>query len=200
MALTLPTCPRVREFFPRLVYSGNDIEPVSGPSARESRLGSKWAFDIELDTMEYAARMKWMRLETETDTVLWPIPQPGIDTAGQGTPRVKGAGQAGNSILVDGITPGYTVQEGRWINIVTDSQRYTYNVTGDVTANGSGEALIGVLPILRWPHADNDVVELASPVLEGFVRRGSISGAIKNRYRRNAGVIDGLGFTITERT
>lgn len=200
MALTLPTCPPVREFFPRLVQSRNDFNPaIGGPDSREARIGGKWAFDITLAPMEYATFMDWVDLEAETDTVIWAIPQPGVTTSGEGTPRVKGAGQAGDSLLVDGITPSYTVEKGRWLSVITGGQRYLYCAKSAVTANGTGEALIPVRPLIRVQHADNDVVELAAPKIEGLVRSGSVNGTILNRYQRSGGHLKGLSFTITER-
>jgi hypothetical protein len=200
MALTLPTCPPARQFFPRLVQSRNDLNPAfGGPDAREARLGGRWAFEIELAAMEYDTFMDWCDLEAETDTVVWQIPQPGVTTSGEGTPRVKGAGQSGDSLLVDGITASYAIQKGRWLSVITSGQRYLYCVKTAVTANGSGEALVPVRPLIRFQHADNDVVELATPKIEGLVRSGSVNGAILNRYQRHGGHLKGLSFTITER-
>lgn len=200
MAITLPTCPPVASYTPRLVSARNDLTPAfGGPVTREVRAGARWAFDIELAPMEYATFMLWNGLEAEADTVVWTIPQPGESVSGEGTPLVQGGSQTGSTVLIDGLTVGYTIKAGRWISIITSSQRYLYQVTGDVTANGSGVASVTIRPSLRVSPADNDVVEVTTPKIEGFVRAGSVNGQVLNRYKRQGGHLKGLSFTIEER-
>lgn len=86
-----------------------------------------------------------------------------------GTPLLDGAVTTGRSITIDGLTPGYVLQEGYWLSLVKDGQHYLHSIgTGD-TADGAGEATVELNELLRTDFADNTVINLAAPMVEGFV-------------------------------
>lgn len=173
-ALTLPTSPGPVRQVPRLVSARNEFNPAfGGGMAREARLGARYAIDFALPPMKYAEAMEWTDLEAEIDTVRMRIRQPGfVNTSGAGTPLVDGAGQAGNSITLKGLGAGYTIKKGQFLSITTAGQLYLYRSKSEVTANGSGAVSVSLRTVLRWPHADEDPVELVTPSIEGFVNAG----------------------------
>lgn len=78
-----------------------------------------------------------------------------------GTPLVKGAGQTGNSLIVDGCTAGVT----NWIRAGDQFQVETQLkiCTADANTNGSGETTIYFVPALHESPADNAALSVATP-------------------------------------
>lgn len=108
-------------------------------------------------------------LKAKTQGLRIDFPLCGVDQGSPGSPRIKGANQAGDDIDMDGFTAGYVMREGYWFSIYTNSQHYLYNAAADATADGSGNITVPVVPWLRRPPADNDVVYVQQPMIEGLV-------------------------------
>jgi hypothetical protein len=176
--LTLPTVPAPRSMSIELVTAKNTLTPAFGGSDQELlRKGTRYALSFEVGPMAYATSMDWDDLMAEGDTVLMRVYQPGLVIGTPGTPLVNGAGQAGTSLVIDGLTAGYVIRKGQFLSIVTAGQRYLYRARASATANGSGQATVQFRNMLRRPPADNDVVEIAQPMIEGFVKDMSM-GAV----------------------
>jgi hypothetical protein len=175
-----------------LISTKNTLVPATGGDEQEiRRKGSKYALTYSMPVMTYSTSMAWDDLMAEGDTAVMRVFQPGFDTGTPGTPLVNGAGQIGSAIVVDGLTPGYVIRKGQFLSIVTGGQRFLYRARADVTATG-GSATILLRTLLRRPPADNAVVEIAQPMIEGFVRDlGEWSVGIER--------LVGLKFTIRER-
>lgn len=77
----------------------------------------------------------------------------------RGTPLVKGAGQTGTSLLIDGMTVGATLLAGDFFAVNGELKMAVANAT----ANGSGEMTVTFEPPLRASPADNAAVTLSSP-------------------------------------
>lgn len=153
-----------------LISTKNTLTPATGGDEQEiRRKGSKYALTFSLPVMAYSQSMAWSDLHAEGETVVMRVFQPGFDTGAPGAPLVKGAGQIGSALIVDGLTPGYVIRKGQFLSVLTGGQRFLYRARADVTAT-SGEAVIQLGTLLRRPPADNAVVELAQPMIEGFVR------------------------------
>jgi hypothetical protein len=176
--LTLPTVPAPRSMGIELVTAKNTLTPAFGGSDQELlRKGTRYALSFEVGPMAYVTSMDWDDLMAEGDTVLMRVYQPGLVIGAPGTPLVNGAGQAGTSLVIDGLTAGYVIRKGQFLSIVTAGQRYLYRARASATANGSGQATVQFRNMLRRPPADNDVVEIAQPMIEGFVKDMSM-GAV----------------------
>lgn len=139
---------------------------------RVDRLGNRYRVAVGLPPIrnQDIGRVVVSRLlqgKTEGMRIEWQLA--GIDQGSPGAPRIKGAGQSGRNILIDGCRPGYGVSEGFWLSIETDGQHYLYNVAEPATADGAGEMTIKLTPPLRKPPADNDVIHLQKPMIEGAV-------------------------------
>jgi hypothetical protein len=156
------------------------------------RLGRHWRFSVTLPLLTQEQALSWSVLDSDTDTMVWSIPQGGLQAAGEGTPRVAGASQLGTTLDVDGLTVGYVVKQGAFISVTTSSRRYVYQVTAQATADGTGAAALSIQPPLRVSPADNDVVEIAAPKVEGLASRQPVSFGVLHR-------VSGLSFTIEER-
>jgi hypothetical protein len=101
--------------------------------------------------------------------VSYAIHQPTTPTGSPGSILIAGAGQTGDSIDVDGGTPGYVVRQGQWLNIETSPRKYLYQAAASVRLDGSGEGTIELEPLLRAIPNDDDAVSLGAPVVEGLL-------------------------------
>lgn len=180
---------------PMLITARNELIPAyGGPDQRRNRMGSRYALKVKLEPMEIEDANEWDDLDSEDETCVFAIPQPGFDTGSPGAAnRVMGAGQAGASITLDGVTPYYPFRKRQWLTIITGGQRYCYRASAEAVANEDGQITIPLRTMLRVPHADNDVVLIAEPELEGFVTVDEGSWTIDGNH------LVQLGFTIKER-
>ena len=171
MSLILPTSPAPASMTVALISTKNTLTPATGGDEQEiRRKGSKYALTFSTPVMTYVRSMDWSDLHAEGETVVMRVFQPGFDTGYPGTPLVKGGGQIGSALVIDGLTPGYVISKGQFISVITGGQRFLYRARADVTASGTGEAAVLLGTLLRRPPADNAVVEIAQPMIEGFVR------------------------------
>lgn len=193
MSIILPTG-GVAGWLPRLVPEPNEVRSAFGTHGqRFTRLGRHWAMDVDLHVMTRATADEWTDLDEETDTLVWPIEQNALG-ASEGTPRVNGAAQLGNSLDIDGATPGLVIPKGRFVSVITGGQRFVYQLRAAVTVDGSGEAALPIRPLLRVSPANDDVVEIAAAKLEGYASwRGRRTQSLLNR------LCEGARFTIEER-
>ena len=194
MPLMLPTSLLPSTVNVRPISARNELKPsFGGDNLRLARKGTKYAMDVEMPPMDYDEAQLWSDLESESDTVVLAIPQPGITIPPMGTPLVMGAGQAGSSLVIDGVPPATVFGKGWYLShINTSGRRRLYRSSASATANGSGVITIPLRTMLRASPGDNDVVELALPKIEGYA-----SGDDLNRVDGNWHV--GLRFVITER-
>lgn len=169
MSIALPDWPYPAQMTPRLVSGRAELRPAwGGDIQRLNRAGSRYAIDVTLPTMTYADAQDWSAIDDETATVTMQIVQPGLDTGAPGTPLVNGGSQSGTSLILDGLTPYYVIRNRQWLTVTTAGRYYAYRAKGETIANGSGQATVTLETMLRAVHANNDVVELAVPRIEGF--------------------------------
>lgn len=172
--ITLPNCPPTRSASIRLISFAVDQSPAhGGPQTRVLRMGDRFAAEFVTYPALYdgEGRVFLSRLlRGMTDTVLVGVPEPGMRAQDYGTPQISTAGAFGQSIQVKGLGAGRVVPEGKFLSIVTGGQRFLYQVTGQVTADGSGNATLPIYPMLRRQPQVNDLVELSAPKMQGYVQ------------------------------
>lgn len=196
MAITLPTCPPVRDQTMRIITYASIQNPIlGGPETRVLRLGDRWAGEFTTYVAPYAEEgRKFLArlLRGLTDTVVIGVKEPGMDLTGYGTPLIN-ASTTGSAISVKGLTVGKVIPEGKFLSIVQSGQRFLYQVTADTTVPAGGIVNVPIYPIIRAAPAVNDVVEFAAPKMEGFLSGSEQSWnvAISKRI--------GFQFSITER-
>jgi len=194
MSYALPTDFAGVSITPSLITARNDLVPVfGGPEQRRNRMGSRYQLKVKLEPLSPEQAAEWDDIEDEVETCLFEIPQPDFDTGSPGSPLVNGSGQSGANLILDGLTPQYVIRKRQWLTVVTGGQHFCYRARAEVVVNGSGQVTVPLRTMLRKPHADNDVVLIAQPIMEGFVT-----------VDEDAWMIDGnhlisLGFTIKER-
>ena len=127
-----------------------------------------------------------------SDTVAYPFPQPGLTISLPGDVRVNGVRQAGQTIVLHGFTPGYIAHEGQFFSIITGGQRFVYAVTIPIIADGAGNAVVSIWPLLRRSPVNDAPCEFAEPMIEG-APSGNEKGWTDERE-----LTVGLKLTITE--
>lgn len=75
------------------------------------------------------------------------------------TIKVNGAGQSGNTLTLDGVTPGTYFAAGDFVGL----ESRLYMVTADVTANGVGLLTMNISPALRATPAVLSPLTIVSP-------------------------------------
>ena len=171
MPVVLPTDPLPCAPYrgPVVVSLRNDVTSlIGGNRQRNNRKGDHYRVAINMPPLTYDEAREWRSLMTGADTVVMSLPQPDVHVGAPGTVLVNGADQLGASLVVDGVTPQYAFTKGQLISIVTGGQRWLYALDADTIADASGAATLTLEVMIRTLHADNDVVEVADPKIEGF--------------------------------
>ena len=75
-------------------------------------------------------------------------------------PRVKGASQSGDELIIDGLSNSITnaFLAGDWIQLGSGATSRLHMVVANASTNGSGETTLTIVPDLRESPADNAVV------------------------------------------
>ncbi|MBP3955388.1 hypothetical protein J8F10_08855 [Gemmata sp. G18] len=143
--------------------------PETKASQRMVLGGARWIATYSLPPMKRDKAANWqaflLKLEGGANTFNAYDPD-AVNPRGSagGAPLVKGAGQTGNSLLVDGCPASVTgwLLPGDYIGVNGEMKM----VTGQVNTNGSGEGTIPFKPRLRNSPADNATVTLTRPSCE----------------------------------
>jgi hypothetical protein len=173
-----------------------DLTPtMGGPTVRVGRLGDRFSMAFTARSMFYQQALYFISSLNMgmSDKVRMPLPQ-GTDgyVGSPGTPVVNGAGQAGRNITMRGFSPGYVAEQGQFFNIVSAGVYALYQCTSTQTADGSGNLILPILPIIRIPPSDGDACEFDPPYIEGFLSGNQQSWTL------NMAQAVGLNFTILE--
>jgi hypothetical protein len=197
MAIALPICPVPNEVQPLFVDAGGDLVPFlpGGVVQRINRIGSRMGMRFTYPPLDNAeARQFTTRLlRGKQDSVLVPWPLFDFDPGNPPAPVVATT-ITGMALPLSGLGAGYEVREGQPLSVIHDGHRYLHISTGDVIADGSGAATIGIFPPSRVTFTAGDVVELVMPMIEGRVSPGdelSWSVALTNETE--------IPFTVVER-
>ena len=98
------------------------------------------------------------------------FPLVGVSQGSPGEPVIDGAGQAGKTLDLRGLTPGYVAKEGYWLTLVDQNGRgYLHSNRTPVFVASDGTATVNVSPEVRWPFLDGAEVRMARPTIEGRV-------------------------------
>lgn len=185
--INLPTCPPVRSASMRLVsFAVDQVPSQGGPQSRVLRLGDRFAGEFVTYPAAYAeeGRVYLSRLmRGMTETVAIGVPEPGMRGGDYGTPQIATAGAFGSSVTIKGLGAGRVIPEGKFFSIITGGQRFLYQATATITADGSGQAVVPIYPMLRRQPQVNDVVELSAPKMEGFVQGNQMQWEVTKSKR-----------------
>lgn len=176
---------------------GTILSPfLGGPEQYIDRLGTRFALRVSLPpkrTRDEAMVIQSRLLQGRKSRLLMPWPQPDFDTGSPGSPLVSADVNGGTSVPIKGLVAGYTVKEGQFFSIIHGARRYVYMCTANATANVSGVLDASIFPLLRTPLSNNDVIEIAVPMIEGFVSPGE-----ELSWQISVDRFASFGFTVSE--
>lgn len=177
--IDLPDWPQPNAADPSLVDFGALLTPaLGGPVQRVNRMGTRFRIRVSMPPLTSAkVGRQWVArlVQGKSEGVRMRFPLLDFNPGATGTILVNGAGQSGNSLTVDGATSAYVFREGQPFSILTGGKHHLYLVRTETIANASGQATVPITPMLRRPHADNDVCHFATPMIEGFIAGDELS-------------------------
>lgn len=157
---------------PRPVSNAGRTNPaIGGVRQRKVRIGSHFRMEgkfppLDMDSgRSHAADI--LACETVPASLL--IPQPELVIGVPGATAVNGGGQAGYALAITGATPGYAFRKGQFFNHVTLQRRYLYSVQAPAVANGAGQVVLSLWPLMRVVPADNATLDFLTPRIEGWL-------------------------------
>lgn len=129
--------------------------------------GQKWGAEITLPIMAREDAEPWqvflLQLNGRAGTFFLGDP---FATSPRGTwlgtPLVKGGSQTGQTLTIDGLTTGATIEPGDLFQI--GQRLYKYIGSSTATADGSGELTLDIWPRLRESPSDNASIITENPV------------------------------------
>jgi hypothetical protein len=172
MAVTIPSFPQHQTQTLTLTTSAIDNTPqYSGPRQRVSRLGDRWKLDVTCRPLPYtqAVGVVAALVQGTSQRVVVPVQQPGLTIGTPGSPVAASAASGGTTISASGFTASYAIQAGQYCSVVHGGKRFLHIITSATTATAGGAATLSVWPMLRTPITAGDVLEFASPKIEGFL-------------------------------
>lgn len=171
--ITLPASPAPNSASPELLDYGAILRPATGAKIlRVNRAGSRYSIQIGFPEMPVETAQVIISRLQEAKRVGLRIPYPlvRVSQGSPGSPLIDGTDSAGTVMKLKALTPHYIVKEGYWLTVVdADGVYYLHNVRGTVRAGADGKATLQVEPPIRAPIANECVVLLAKPMVEGLV-------------------------------
>lgn len=170
--IAIPAAPNFAAFTLRRVeVAGFTRSPYSGAQFNVAYDGQWFEADCTLPTMRRRQAGLWRgffsQLRGTFGTFLLGDPTgqvaQGSAASAPGTPLVKGAGQTGNALLIDGapaLATGYLLA-GDYIQIGTGLSARLYQLDADANTDSNGEATLSLWPRLRTSPGDNAAVIVA---------------------------------------
>lgn len=151
--------------------------PISRVGQRVARPGSFWAATLTVPPIsDPGLAATWAaflaKLSEGESFYLYP-PLIDLHTV-TGTPRVKGAGQAGQTLLLDGFNPGDTLRAGGFVCYDTSTFRMLHIVAETMVADGAGEIALPVRPMIRKSPPDNALVTVSYPTCEMILENSDV--------------------------
>jgi hypothetical protein len=154
------------------VANFQDQRPThGGPNKRINRLGDHWAYSLSFPArgdqgMAYAAKLNaGLAQKVRVD-----VRQPAEYTTVPGPVTIGSAVSGGSTIVLAGLPVGHVLMGGQLFSVIgANGVSYLHQITDDATANGSGRATLTVIPAVRTVLNVADVVQVNSPVIEGYL-------------------------------
>ncbi len=167
--IELPDFARVGSAVPTFVDAGFTQRGV-GSLSRIDRKGSRYKLACSYGPFypEQGRVMVARLISGKSEGIRIPYPLL-IPQGSPGSPVVAGVHATGKSLAIRGLTPGYFCKEGYWLSLVKSGQHFLHNVKAGGMASAGGELTITLNEMLRDSFADGDTVNLAKPMVEGYV-------------------------------
>lgn len=141
--------------------------------------GEWWEAVVQIPPMRRADAEPWIAflllLSASGGTFLMGDPN-GASARGAlgGTPLIKGAGQTGSTVTLDGCTPSVSgwVKTGDYIQLGAAATATLHKVLQDANTNESGEVSLDIWPRIRSAPPDNSTVITTNAVGKWRLKSG----------------------------
>lgn len=174
MAITFPVTPPAsghRQITWRMLDAvGVGESPYTFSQEVYEHPGKRWACEVQIVPMKRADAAEWIAflasLRGRRGTFYLSPPAEGSGRGAlSGTPLVKGAGQTGGTIVIDGCGTSVTnwVRKGDWLQFGSGSSSRLHMSLTDASSNGSGEVTLELWPGPRTAPGDNSAVVVSNP-------------------------------------
>lgn len=145
---------------------------LGGVTQRAGRLGARFSIDFETPIMNMeAAGRRAIALLQQAQRLGGRVeyPQPDFRIGAVGTPLVNGPHTGGTTLALKGLTPRYPIRQGQALNLLVAARYYLYFAAGDFVMDAAGAGSIVLTVPMRTHLAGNETVEVARPVIEGWL-------------------------------
>ena len=197
MSILLPSTPGPASAEPGYMEWGGTLRPVFGGAMQKLlRLGDRFAIDVTMPPLRTeAAGRVWVSklIQAQRQGAIFSWPQLDLNVGTPGAPVVDGAGQAGSTIRIKGLTGNYTVRDGQFFSIIHGGRRYLHMATADTNASSGGIiAALPIAPMLRIQPSNGAICEFVEPMIEGLIEGDS------RTWTLDVARLTGLSFRIIE--
>jgi hypothetical protein len=167
MPLTMPVTPGFTDSRFGIEFNTQSfVSPFTKSVQRVALGGARWTASLTLPPMKRDKASLWQAffLQCEGGANTFYVSDPDAKTPrGRplGNPQVKGAGQTGSTLLIDGCTPNITgwLMPGDYFEVNGEYKM----ITSRADTDGSGEVTLNFKPALRNSPADNAVINVDNP-------------------------------------
>lgn len=200
--LTFPTQIKFASVTPTLQFVNSATKsPYSGERQAFRWPGEWWMLDFITVPCVRATAEEWLafanKLAGAYGTFL--MGDPSAETPrgiGGGTPLVRGAGQTGNTLDIDGCPPGTPgwMLKGDYFQLGTGSTSRMYKLYEDANVDSNGRVTLQFAPALRTSPADNAalVIQAAKSVFNLDSNSVTWSVDINGHYRYSFKAVESL--------
>lgn len=148
-----------------------EMSPFTFVGQAQASAGQMWQADVTLPPMKRDDAAVWVAwlvsLRGRFGTFLMGDPN-GATPRGSigGTPLVNGAGQTGETLLIDGCTANVTnwLKAGDYVQLGSGATATLHKVLANASSNGSGQVTLSLWPHIRSAPADNAAVTVTNAV------------------------------------
>ena len=159
--------------------------PLTGTTQGGGSSVVMWRLELSFPPQNNSTNVRAIRTvmaQAKQDTVAIPVRQPGFTVGSPGTVTVGAGHTAGTkSLPLAGIAGGYAFVAGQFISVLTGGRYYLYTLAAD-SAAGSATRTVTLTSTTRAAHANGNTVDVAAPMIEGWVDLKSLSADVNSHY------------------
>ncbi len=166
------------------MFMPRDVEQrsLSGPTDVFPRLGGRFAISVTAgpfyaeEARSLLALVMAAKYGGEGLRMRYPLQW---SQSGGGATLVDGAiTSATRTLPIKSGTPGFVIRAGWFLSVVDNGRHFFHSVAANAVVAGNGTASVTVTPELKRPFANNSVVNIAAPHIEGLVTDAQIAWPI----------------------
>ncbi len=180
-----------------LVIKAARLTPfLNGPEQLVKRIGTRHRIKVQMPPMMIESEgRRWISrlIAANQEGGFVAYPQVDFQVGAPGSPTVPTETVGGMLLPITGGAAHYAIREGQALHIESAGRRYFYFAREQVILDASGAGVVKLDVPMRKVASPGDKVELARPVIEGWIDGDGWGWTLETNRTT------GLGFSITER-